>query len=555
MSRTLIRKNLPLSLVLSACFAVFGLACPDAACFAAASAPVPASVDLVVYGGTAAGVMTAYSAAQEGLHVVLLEPRGHMGGMVTGGLSATDLGQFKVIGGYARQFYMEAAAHYGVHSLEKRQDWLSEPHVGEAIFNRMLADAKVEVHLHEKLKERGGVKVAGRRIVSITTMDGKKWDAKVFADCSYEGDLMAKAGVKYTVGRESVAQYGEDLAGVRAVTPAHQFTWPLSAYDVEHHLLPEIQAGPMGEPGSGDKKVQTYNFRLILTNDPANRVAFPRPERYDAGEYALLKRYLTEFEAHKGRAPNFHDVTNPVCFANHKCDFNNNGPISTDFIGHSWAYPDGSYAEKDAIWADHLRYTQGFFYFLANDRSVPKTLQAEVNTWGLSKDEFQDTGYWPNQLYIREARRMIGPYVMRQADLQTERTKPDSIGMGSYNSDSHNIQRVARADATVTNEGDVQVPVQPYEIPYRVMTPEAGQMLNLLVPVCFSASHVAYSSVRMEPQYMMIGQAAGVAASLAIRGKVAVQEVPVEALQAELKAHGAYLHLADADAAAAGRKP
>jgi hypothetical protein len=506
-----------------------------------------APVDLVVYGGTASGVITAYSAAKEGLHVVLLEPRSHLGGMVTGGLSATDLGQFQIIGGYARDFYVRAAAHYGVHTLAKHDDWLSEPHVGEAIFHDMLKEAGVAVRFHEKLMEHGGVTMKAKQVASIKTMDGKVWTAKVFADCSYEGDVMAQAGVKYTSGREGIAQYGEDLAGVRANTPAHQFTWPLSAYDEHHKLLPEINPGPLDAPGSADKKVQAYNFRLVLTHDPANRVAYPRPAGYDPARFALLRRYLTEFEKHKGRAPNFHDVTNPVKIPNNKADFNNNGPVSTDYIGHTWDYPDGSYAVKQKIWDDTLQYTQSFLYFLANDPSVPPSLQKEVNEWGLSRDEFTDTGYWPNQLYIREGRRMVGEYVMRQADLQTTRTKPDSIGMGSYQSDSHNIQRVARPDGTVTNEGDVQVPVQPYEIPFRVLLPQKVQVENLLVPVCLSASHVAYSSVRMEPQYMIIGQAAGVAASLAIRNGTAVQDVSVPALQEKLHAQKAVLNLADSE--------
>jgi hypothetical protein len=513
----------------------------------AATSKTPAA-DLLVYGGTASGVITAYSASKEGLHVVLLEPRAHLGGMVTGGLSATDLGQFQIIGGYARDFYTRAAEHYGTHTLEKHEDWLSEPHVGEEIFRAMLNEAGVEVHFHEKLMEHRGVVMASRHVTSIKTMDGKVWQARVFADCSYEGDVMAQSGVTYTIGREPIAKYGEDLAGVRDNTPAHQFTWPLSAYDDQHRLLPEINSGPLAPPGSGDRKVQAYNFRLILTHDPANQVPYPKPPSYDPARFALLRRYLTEFEKNKGRAPNFHDVTNPVNIPNHKADFNNNGPVSTDYIGHSWNYPDGSYAVKQKIWNDTVEYTQAFFYFLANDPGVPPSLQKEVNEWGLSKDEFVDNGNFPNQLYIREGRRMVGAYVMRQADLQTSRTKPDSIGMGSYQSDSHNIQRVARQDGTATNEGDVQVAVQPYEIPLRVMLPQKDQVDNLLVPVCLSASHVAYSSVRMEPQYMIIGQAAGVVASLAIQKGIAVQDISVPTLQQKLHERKAVLNLDDADA-------
>lgn len=506
------------------------------------------SADLIVYGATASGVMSAYSAAKEGLHVILLEPRNHVGGMVTGGLSATDLGQFKVIGGYARDFYVQAAAHYGVTNLDQAANWRSEPHVDEEIFRKMLADAHVDLRFHERLKEHGGVQLQGRQIRSISTMDGRQWTAKIFADCSYEGDLMAEAGVKYTYGRESSDQYGESLAGVRDKTTGHQFSWPLSAYDDHNRLLREINPGPLALAGSGDKLVQAYNFRLILTKDPSDQVPFSRPKGYDPARFALLRRYLAEFEKNRGRVPNLHDVTNPVPIPNNKADFNNNGPVSTDYIGHSWTFPDASSAEKQAIWDDHLLYTQSFFYFLATDPSVPATLRQEVHQWGLPKDEFADTDHWPDQLYIRESRRMIGAYVMRQDDLQTQRTKPDSIGMGSYNSDSHNIERVATPDGHVTNEGDVEVPVKPYEIPYRVLLPSEPALQNLLVPVCLSATHVAYSSLRMEPQYMIMGQAAGVAASLAIHKSVSVEDVPIEALQANLRAHHAVLHIEDAKA-------
>jgi FAD dependent oxidoreductase len=506
------------------------------------ASPTP-SPDLVIYGGTSSGVMTAYSAAREGLHVVLLEPGVHLGGMVTGGLSATDLGHYTIIGGYARDFYMKAAAHYGVHDLDRPETWRSEPHVDEEIFRTMLQESGVDVRFHEHLREHRGVELQGKHLVSITTADGKHWPAKIFADCSYEGDLMAQAKVSYTWGREASAMYGEDLAGVRGNTPKHQFLWPLSAYDEHHQLLPEIDPGPLAAPGSGDKKVQAYNFRLILTDDPADRLPFPRPRGYDRSRFALLERYLSEFPQYMRREPGLRDLTNPVMIPNHKADFNNNGPVSTDYIGHSWKYPEATYAEKATLWQDHLLYTQSFFYFLSQDAKVPASLRAEVNQWGLPKDEFADTDHWPNQLYIREGRRLVGEYVMRQADLQAERTKPDSIGMGSYNSDSHNIQRVAMPDGTVQNEGDVQVPVEPYEIAYRSILPKRSESENLLVPVCLSASHAAYSSVRMEPQYMIIGQAAGAAAALAVRGHRDVHDVEIPELQQKLREHGAILHL------------
>jgi hypothetical protein len=522
--------------------AIVGLAVAGSA----ANAENTKKADVVVYGGTASGVITAYTAARDGAHVVLLEPGAHLGGMVTGGLSATDLGHFSIIGGYAREFYLNAAQRYGIHDLDLPGNWLSEPHIDEAVFNEMLKTAGVDVYFHERLREKLGVEMESGRIGSIITEDGKQWSAQVFADCSYEGDLMAQSHVSYTWGRESSSKYNESLAGVREQTPGHQFRWPVSPYDASHHLLPEVMPGPLAKPGSGDKKVQSYNFRLILTNDSANRLPFPKPAGYDRTRFALLERYLAGFEPHTGHAPRVRDLFLPVMIPNHKADFNNNGAISTDYIGHSWNYPEADYKEKTKIWHEHLIYTQSLLYFLSHDASVPQSLREELNSWGLPKDEFADTDHWPRQLYVREGRRMIGAYVTRQSDLQTELTKPDSIGMGSYNSDSHNIQRVSMPDGSVQNEGNVEVAVQPYEIPYRSMTPQRSQVQNLLVPVCLSATHAAYSSVRMEPQYMIIGQAAGEAAVLAIKGSSAVQDIPIASLQEVLRKHGAILHLDEA---------
>ena len=521
----------------------------------AVAAPLPSPfTDLIVYGGTASGVMTAYSGAKQGLHVILLEPTHHVGGMVTGGLSATDYAYFGIIGGFAREFYKQAAATYGHQDLLHPGDWLSEPKVGEAIFNEWLRAANVEVHFDERLKEEGGVQMRGKEVQALVTEDGKRWTGKIFADCSYEGDVMAQAHVSYTVGREGGNVYGESLAGVSHNTPKHQFLYKTSAYDDARKLFPEIDPGPLAAAGIGDKKVQAYNFRLILTDDPANKLPWTKPAGYDASRFALLALYLKTFQQNTGHAPTLRDVSNPVCFSHRKCDFNNNGAFSTDYIGKSWTYPDASYAERKRIWADHMLYTQAFFYFLATDSSVPESLHMDANKWGRAKDEFMDSDGWPRQLYIREGRRMKGVYVMHQADLQSDRTKADSIAMGSYNSDSHNVQRVAMPDGSVFNEGDVQVPVQPYEISFRAMLPKPEETTNLLVPVCLSASHVAYSSVRMEPQYMMIGQAAGVAASLAIKAKAPVQQVPVTTLQGILLKEGAILHLDQQAPHAASRR-
>jgi hypothetical protein len=334
-------------------------------------------------------------------------------------------------------------------------------------------------------------------------------------------------------------QYGESLAGVRDRTPFHQFQVDIPARGPDGKLLAEISAEPRGVSGAADKRVQAYNFRIIATNNPANRISWPKPRNYDARRYELLARLLAGMEKRLGRAQVFNELTLIANIPNQKADFNNNGAFSTDYIGKNYDYPDGSYRRREEIWQEHVDYVQGYYYFLANDPRVPHSLQMEVRDWGLCKDEYEDTGYWPHQLYVREARRMVGEYVAVQKDLQTDRGKPDVIGMGSYNSDSHNVQRIVNADGNAENEGDMQVPVQPYQIPFRVMLPKRAETTNLLVPVCFSATHVAYSSMRMEPQYMIMGHAAGVAAQLAIRGNRPIQEIPVPELQKILKSQAA----------------
>jgi len=500
--------------------------------------------DVVVYGGTAGGVTTAVSAAREGLSVALLEPRQHLGGMVSGGLSRTDYGKREVIGGMALEFYWRAGRHYQMQRHGQELAWLPEPGVAESIFKQMAKEAGVKIFYQHRLREKTGVKKNGARIQEIFTENGASFEAKIFVDASYEGDLMAQAGVSYTWGRESAAQYDESLAGVRGETPKHQFTVKVSAYDERGKLLPEIQSGPMGEPGAADKKVQAYNFRMCLSSDPANQAAFSKPKNYDPRRYELLARLLKARAETEGRPPRLGTVIKIDPIPNNKADINNNGAFSTDYLGGSWDYPDADYAARERIWQAHVDYIAGFFYFLANDPRVPRPLQEEMRQWALARDEFTDTNLWPNQLYIREARRMVGELVMAQKDLQTELTKPDPIGMGSYNSDSHNVTRIATKDGFAMNEGDMQVPVAPYQIPYRVMLPKRAEARNLLVPVCFSASHVAYSSLRMEPQYMIMGQAAGVAAKMAIQGNQAVQEIDAHALTRRLREQGAVLEYA-----------
>jgi hypothetical protein len=407
----------------------------------------------------------------------------------------------------------------------------------------MLHEAHVELFPDSRVREKGVVKL-GTQVVAIITENDQTFRAPVFADCTYEGDLMGFAGVKYTWGRESTSEYEESLAGVRGrQRPDHHFNVRVSPYDANGKLLPEVSPGPKGELGEGDKKVQAYGFRMCLTSNKNNLVPFPKPPHYDPHRYELLARLLKAETEAKGHRPVMRDIMIMSRLKGDKFDINSFGGFSTDHIGASWDYPTAGYKRRAEIWEDHYEYDAGFFYFLAHDDRVPTSLREEVCRFGLAKDEFTDNHNWPWQLYIRESLRMLGEYVMTQKDIQTDLAKADSIGMGSYQSDSHHVQRVPTKDGAVENEGEMYIPVKPYEIPYRMILPKPEQATNLLVPVCFSASHAAYSTLRMEPQYMIIGQAAGVAASLAVRNHRRVQDIDIPQLQKILLVEHAVLHL------------
>ncbi|MCU0226956.1 MAG: FAD-dependent oxidoreductase [Bryobacterales bacterium] len=515
------------------------LAATPAAAQAAGANNSDRSFDFVVYGGTAAGVTTAVAAARQSLRVALLEPFHHVGGMVTGGLSGTDVGKREVIGGMALEFYLRCGRRYDIQEHLQQIAWMPEPRVAESVFHEMLSAANVQVFYQHRLREKTGVELASGRIRSIIMENGARFSAPLFADCTYEGDLMAQSKVSYTYGREGVAEYGESLAGVRAHTEHHQFLTPIKAHDANGKLYPEISPDPMGKPGDGDKKAQAYNFRVIATNNPMLRIPWPKPANYDPARFELLALYVQGEVKRLGRAPIFNEVALFRPIPNQKIDINNRGGFSSDYIGKNWDYPDGDYATRARIWQDHIDYQQGLYYFLATDERIPASLRMDVQSWGLCRDEYEDTGYWPHQLYVREARRMVGEFVVTQKDLQTEVTKPDWIGMGSYNSDSHNIQRIVNAQGFVENEGDVQVAVTPYQIPYRVMLPKREQCSNLLVPVPFSATHIAFASLRMEPQWMSIGHAAGIAASMALKAQRPPHEIDVKQLQQTLVEQGA----------------
>ncbi len=460
--------------------------------------------------------------------------------MTSGGLGRTDHGRQNTIGGISLEFYRRVGRHYG-----EPVTWYFEPHVAERVFQEIVREAGVRVFFQHRLKEKGGVRRSGSRITRVFMENGAVLEAKVYIDCTYEGDLMAFAGVSYTWGRESSRDYGESFAGVRPLDKYHFHIFPpgVSAYGENKELLPEISPGPRGEIGAGDKKVQAYNFRMCLTDDPNNRRPFPRPPDYNPKRYALLARLIEALTRQNGRPPVMADLMIVSRLPNRKTDINNRGGFSTDYIGKNWDYPTANYRRRAEIWQDHVNYTAGFFYFLANDPQVPESLRNEMSRWGLAKDEFTDNDNWPHQLYIREARRMVGDFVMTQKDAQTEVLKPDSIGMGSYQIDSHNVQRYVTEDGCVQNEGDTEVPSQPYQIAYRVMLPKRREVTNLLVPVAASASHIAYGTLRMEPVFMILGHAAGVAAKMAADGSKPVQEIDVKALQSKLKAQGAVLEL------------
>jgi hypothetical protein len=495
------------------------------------AAAQPVESDLCIYGGTSAGVIAAVQAVKLGKTVVVVEPGRHLGGLSAGGLGYTDIGNKAAIGGLAREFYRRLGKHYG-----KEEAWIFEPSVAEREFQALLAEARVAVHFGQRL---AAVKKDGPRIDEFTTDSGRVFRAVMFIDATYEGDLMARAGVAYHVGRESNATYGETLNGIRDQTPHHQFLVPVDPYvrpgDPASGLLPFVQALPFGRPGDGDKSVQAYNFRLCLTRNPANRKAIEPPPGYDPGRYELLGRYFDSLQA-VGKTVTLNNFLKIDMVTPEKTDINNNGGFSTDYIGGNLAYPESDDATRQRLQQEHLDYVKGFLTYLATSPRVPKDIRGSLQPWGLCKDEFIDTGGWPHQMYVRESRRMVSDSVMSEKHCRGFEKATDSVGLAAYNMDSHNCRRLVR-DGRAQNEGDVQVPpMSPYSISYRAIVPAVGQCENLLVPVCLAASHIAYGSIRMEPVFMILGQSAATAAALAIEEQVPVQKVAYARLRARLLA-------------------
>jgi hypothetical protein len=531
---------------------------------AVTTAPIPADdqlpdvvdYDVVVYGGTSAGVAAAVQVKRMGRSVIVIEPTSRLGGLTSGGLGQTDIGNKSAIGGIAREFYRDVRRHYQQPSAwrwQKQVDysgggqsktgadedtmWTFEPSVALAIFDRWVSDNQIDVDYGQRLDRDGGVAMTRSlpwRITSIRMESGKTFRGRMFIDASYEGDLAAAANVSCTIGREANATYGETLNGVQVQhARSHQLMRGIDPYvvpgDASSGLLPHIDPDGPGVEGGGDHRVQAYCFRMCMTDHPENRIPFHKPEGYNSLWYELL---LRNFEAGERGAPWINSG-----MPNRKTDTNNRLGFSTDFIGQNYDYPDASYAERERIVAEHRLYQQGLVWTLANHPRVPQHIRKETSRWGMCKDEFTDGDGWQQQLYIREARRIVGDYVMTQHDCQGRKEASDAVGLAAYTMDSHNQQRYVDDKGHVRNEGDVQVGgFSPYPISYRSIVPKKKECSNLLVPVCLSASHIAFGSIRMEPVFMVLGQSAATAAVHAIEDNQAVQDIGYDRLRQRLLA-------------------
>jgi hypothetical protein len=485
--------------------------------------------DICIYGGTSAGVIAAYSAIKLGKSVILIVPDNHVGGLSTGGLGQTDIGNKNAITGLSRDFYRRLGSYYG-----RLEAWQFEPKAATKIFNDYLVEAKIPIIYNQRLKS---VTKNREWIKSITLEDSQNpgkaanqvISAKMFIDCTYEGDLMAHANISYTVGRESNALYGETYNGVQLMK-GHQFPDGIDPYkipgDPSSGLLWGISGEKLASQGNGDKKVQAYNFRICLTNNPANLIPITRPANYDSTKYELMLRLMKL----TGKTA-LNDYFTWSIMPNQKTDINNQNGFSTDMIGMNWNYADASYAEREKILANHTDYTKGMLYFVGHDARVPEELRRQMLQWGYPRDEYSKTDNFSPQLYIREARRMIGELVMTEHHCTGSEVVSDAIGMAAYTMDSHNVERIV-VNGIVKNEGDVQIGgFPPYPISYRSITPKRGECKNLLVPVCLSATHIAYGSIRMEPVFMVLAQSSAMAAVEAINTGKAVQEVDIKRIQ------------------------
>ena len=524
--------------------------------------------DIVIYGSSPAAISTAIQAKRMGRSAVIVSPETRIGGLTTGGLGQTDIGNKSAFGGLALEFYKAVAAYYAdpkrwtrqspesyfpdgqcAGSKGKESMWTFEPSAALEILEGWEKRDGLDIRRNEWLDREQGVERKDGRIVSIRTLSGNIYRGKVFVDATYEGDLMAAAGVSYTVGREANSVYGETLNGNQpAQAKFHQLNVGVDPYVVKGDSKSGLLFGvepydPSFKPGDGDQRVQAYCFRMCLTDDPENRIPFKKPEGYDERDYELLFRHLAIAPLDRDGMPWINSK-----MPNRKTDTNNRTGFATDFIGQNWAWPTASCAEREKIRAAHLKYQRGLMWTLANHPRVPEKIRQEISKWGTCKDEFADGlgDGWQSQLYVREARRMVGEYVMTENNCWGTVVVPHPVAMAAYQMDSHHVRRYVGADGFVHNEGDVEVKIdrstgkrfKPYSIDYGSVTPKRGECANLIVPVCLSASHIAFGSIRMEPVFFALGQVAGTAASLAVKQDVAVQDVSYAALAERLVADG-----------------
>jgi hypothetical protein len=517
--------------------------------------------DVIVYGGTSSAVVAAVQVSRMEKSVILVSPDKHLGGLSSSGLGFTDTGNKTVIGGIAREFYQLIYRHYqnpeswkwqkqseygnvgqGNPAIdgENRTMWIFEPHAAEEAFENLISHSKVEVHRGEFLNRESGIVKKNDAIVSIKTISGNIYSGKVFIDATYEGDLMASAGVKYTIGRESGDTYKEQFNGIQkgVFHHDHHFKVNVDPYkipgDPSSGLLPRISPDSHGENGTGDKKIQAYCYRLCMTMVPENRIPITKPEGYDSTQYELLGRV-----SEKGWKE-FFNKYDPI--PNLKTDVNNHGPVGFDNIGMNWDYPEASYKRRSEILKEHELYQKGLLYFITTDRRIPTEVREIMKQWGLVKDEFKDNGNWPYNIYVRESRRMLGEYVMTENEVLGKTKVPQSIGMGSYAMDSHNVQRYVTPEGYVQNEGDIGVtPEKPYQIDLGSVIPKREDCTNILVPVCISSSHIAFGSIRMEPVFMILGQSSGIIASMAIDGEKSIQDLNYNDIKTKLEASGQVL--------------
>lgn len=539
------------------------------------------SYDIVVYGGTSAGIAAAIQSSLMGKSVVVIEPSARIGGLTTGGLGQTDIGNKQVIGGISREFYQNIRRYYekpenwkwqkkeeymdgGQTRTAKGEDamWTFEPSAALKVYAEMIAREKIDIIYNQRLNRSNGVKKQGQHIVEIEMESGEKYRGKMFVDATYEGDLMAAAGVSYTIGRESNSEYGETLNGVQANKVSTTLRGTVSKNGIHHNfidgvdpyivkgdpssgLLPFIVEGGPGIDGHGDKGIQAYCFRMTLTDHPENRIPFKKPENYNELEYELLFR---NYEAAKGAVEKMYNYGDPLvpwinsAMPNRKTDTNNQKGFSTDFIGQNHDYPEASYAEREKIIERHRSYQQGLMWSLAYHPRIPEKVRNAVSKWGTCKDEYERDDGWQEQLYVREARRMVSDYVMSQRNCEGYEVIDDPVSMAAYGMDSHHVQRFVDANGFVQNEGNVEAwGFPPYPVSYRSIVPKKGECGNLLVPVCVSSTHIAFGSIRMEPVFMILGQSAAVAACMAIDEKIAVQDVEYEKLKQLLLEKGQVL--------------